>query len=310
MDKKLPKGKGLYVWNIVDMPDMWIDKFVAMGITWIAVKVADGVNSSNLRKMTGGGTVDDILEPFIKAAKSVGMKVLGWQYVYGFNPDSEADKAAQRVRKFELDGFIIDAEHQYKGKHAQAKLYSKNLRMLLPDTPIGLSTYRFPEGHPTLPYKEFLAICDFNAPQVYWNYRKAGQELSESYEQYLEIKDLPFVPAGRAYYGEGFPKPTPEEVDNFLRMAESIGCPAAFFWSADCLYHRLYPLPEIVNAIGAYKWAVDEPPPPDEPETVDMPENILSGNYLPNEFTLPPFELHVGDVVYEQAETITFTKKE
>ena len=306
--KQLPEGKGLYVWNIVDMPDMWIDKFVAMGITWIAVKVADGVNSSNLRKMTGGGTVDDILEPFIKAAKSVGMKVLGWQYVYGFNPDSEADKAAQRVRKFELDGFIIDAEHQYKGKHAQAKLYSKNLRMLLPDTPIGLSTYRFPNGHPRIPYKEFLDICDFNAPQVYWNKGKAGEELKESYRQYELIKSLPFIPAGRSYYGEGFPKPTPAETTEFLTVARGLNCPAAFFWSADRLWHRTQPLPEIVNAIGAYKWAVEDDEP--EPEPVDMPENIPSGNYLPNEFTLPPFELHVGDVVYEQAETITFTKKE
>ena len=54
MDNKLPKGKGLYVWSIVNMPDMWVDKFQDMGITWIAVKIADGVNSSNLRRMADG----------------------------------------------------------------------------------------------------------------------------------------------------------------------------------------------------------------------------------------------------------------
>ena len=310
MDKKLPEGKGLYVWNIVDMPDMWEDEFCDMGITWIAVKIANGISSSNRRELASGAMVDDILMPFVQSARQVGIRVLGWQYVYMFDPEVEAERAAERVEKFELDGFIIDAEHQCYGKHVQAAMYSHKLRQLMPDIPIGLSTYRFPEGHPRLPYKEFLAVCDFNAPQVYWNKGKASIELVNSHRQYEKIKSLPFIPAGRSYYGEGFPKPTPAETTEFLATAQDIGCPAAFFWSADRLWHRTQPLPEIVNAIGAYKWAVDEPPPPDEPETVDMPENILSGNYLPNEFTLPPFELQVGDVVYEQAETITFTKKE
>ena len=268
MEKNLPKGKGLYVWNIVDMPVNWVTEFTEMGITWIAVKIANGVSSSNRRRLDCGGWADDILEPFVEKARAFCKHVYGWQYVYMFDPETEAEKAAERVEKFDLDGFIIDAEHQCYGKHDEAFFYSKRLRELMPDIPIGLSTYRFPEGHPTLPYKEFLAICDFNAPQVYWNYGKAGQELAESYEQYLEIRDLPFIPAGRAYGGEGFPKPTPEEVDNFLRMAESIGCPAAFFWSADSLFHRLRPLPEIRRAIAEHEWIVEDEP---EPEPVEIP---------------------------------------
>ncbi len=287
--KNLPEGKGLYVWNVIDMPGNWDLKFQAMGITWIAVKIADGVNSSNLRRLDCGGKVDDILGLFIYDAKCAGMMVLGWQYVYGFNPEDEAKKAAQRVEKFNLDGFIIDAEHQYKGKRNQAQRYSAILRRLLPDTPIGLSTYRFPEIHPTLPYREFLDICDFNAPQMYWNKGKAGQELAESYEQYLEIKELPFIPAGRAYYGEGFPRPTSEEVVHFLDMAQSIGCPAAFFWSADALYHRTRPLPEIREAIGGYKWS----PPVKPPIVVDAKTLILKD-----------VEIQIEDRVYANTDPI------
>ena len=276
MDNKLPKGKGLYVWSIVNMPDMWVDKFQDMGVTWIAVKIADGVNSSNLRRLADGSKVDNILEPFVKAAKSVGMQVLGWQYVYGFNPLDEADKAARRVKEFELDGIIIDAEHQYKGKKQQAIAYSMRLRQLMPDIPIGLSTYRFPELHPTLPYEEFLDECDFNAPQVYWNKGVAGSELLDSHRQYKKIRDLPFIPAGRAYYGEGFPKPTPMETKTFLQTAQSIDCPAAFFWSADSLYHKLKPLPEIREAIKVYEWiGIGEPIPPIEPP-IEQPQVLVA----------------------------------
>ena len=264
--KPLPEGKGLYVWNIKSMPAQFVDKCIKMGLTWIAVKIADGVNSSNLRPLADGSWADDLLPPFVEKFKAAGMLVYGWQYVYGFNPMDEALKAAQRTKKFGLDGFIIDAEHQYKGKYNQAAAYSMKLRGQLPNAPIGLSTYRFPKLHPRLPYNEFLYICNFNAPQVYWNKGKAGDELTASYNQYKTIKELPFIPAGRAYEGEGFPEPTPSEIEEFLGVAQHIGCPAAFFWCADTLFHFLRPLPEIQVAIAEYDWEGIEPEPEPEPE--------------------------------------------
>jgi len=297
MDKKLPKGKGLYVWKIEEMPANWEDEFQDMGISWVAVKIANGISSSNRRRMPDGSKHDTILGPFTEKAKAAGFLVYGWQYVYCYNPVDEAYKAYERVTKFELDGFIIDAEHQCYGKHAQAVQYSTRLRIHLPDTPIGLSTYRFPDQHPRLPYKEFLDICDFNAPQVYWNAGKAGQELAESYEQYLEIKDLPFIPAGRAYYGEGFPMPTSREIVHFLNMAQSIGCPAAFFWSADALWHRLKSLPQIRKAIADYEWiGIGDPIPPVEPPSV------------PTTITLNDLEVQIEDAVYMNTAPIKLKK--
>ena len=290
MDKKLPKGKGLYVWNIVDMPSNWITEFMEMGLTWIAVKIANGISSSNRRRTAGGGWVDDILEPFVTKAKDEGLLVYGWQYVYCYSPEDEAEKAAERMKKFGLDGFIIDAEHQCYGKPLTADLYSKMLRELMPDIPIGLSTYRFPDQHSRFPYKKFLDICDFNAPQVYWNKGVAGKELRESYRQYEKIKSLPFIPAGRAYYGEGFPKPTTLETYDFLDTAQILGCPAAFFWSADALYHRLKPLPEIRRAIAEYEWiGTGEPIPPEDPPPTNHYREIILEN----------LEFQIDDVLYE-----------
>ena len=262
MAKMFPKGKGLYVWNIIDMPKDWVFQFVAkMGLTWIAVKIADGVNSSNLRWLANGDSVDDILEPFIGKARDAGLQVYGWQYIYGYNPRDEAQKAAKRMRQLELDGFIIDAESYYKDKPIQAAIYSQELANLLLGVSIALSTYRFPELHREFPFKEFLAICDYNAPQMYWNAGQAGAELKECYKQYRKLTDLPMIPAGRAYVGDGFPKPHPKEIDEFMDTAQFMQMDAAFFWSADALYHRLVPLPEIVDAIANYFWGVPEPDP-------------------------------------------------
>lgn len=301
--RDLPQGKGLYVWMIKSMPDEWVEKFLAMGIEWIAVKVADGVNSFNLRPKSGGGWIDDILGPFILEARQAGIRVLGWQYVYGYNPMSEADKAAQRINKFDLDGFLIDAEKQYIGKPTQASQYSKSLRSLVPDVPIALSTYRFPSLFPAFPFKQFLEYCDFNAPQVYWNKGKAMEELNKSFEQYYEIKPLPFIPAGRAYYGEGFPKPTPKEINDFLTFADmDENMPAAFFWSADSLYHRLKPLPEIRQAIKEYEWVGNgEPIPPIEPPEPVPPPKVMTLNKL---------EVQYENTVYKNNNTIWLTKKE
>ena len=265
--KPLPQGKGLYVWMIKSMPVNWVEEFKRMGIRWIAVKVADGVNSFNLRPLDNGGWSDDILQPFINKARAAGIRVGGWQYVYGFNPLDEAEKAAKRIEKFALDFFLIDAEGEYQGKHTQASQYSQLLRKLAPHIPIALSSYRFPDKFPTFPFAEFLQHCDFNAPQVYWNKAKAAAECRECYYQYQRIKDLPYIPAGRAYFGEGFPEPTPLEVNNFMEEAQDLDAPAAFFWSADFLYHRLHKekMTPIREAIAAYKWDVDEPQ-PDPPE--------------------------------------------
>lgn len=286
----IPHGKGLYVWYVREQPVDWVDQFLEMELTWIAVKIADGTSSFNLRPLADGGYADDILGPFVTTAKAAGFDVYGWQYIYGFNPIDEAEKAVQRMLKFDLAGFIIDAEKHYKYKPNQATLYSNHLKKMLPDTSIALSTYRFPEIHQEFPFQEFLRVCHYNAPQVYWNEGKAGKELRLSHKQYSKFTNLPMIPAGRAYEGEGFPRPTPAEVDDFLTTAKDMGQTGAFFWSADALFHRLNPLPEIVNAIADWEWE-DIPLPPTK------------------KVKLLTLDIQIADSVYYTDDEIPFTKR-
>jgi hypothetical protein len=86
-------------------------------------------------------------------------------------------------------------------------------------------------------------------------------------------------------------------------MAQSIGCPAAFFWSADSLYHRVRPLPEIRKAIADYEWGVEdvEPEPP-----VVIPDLPALGRIV----VMHNLEVQIDNEIYENVRAIGLTKKE
>jgi len=122
----LPQGKGAYVWMIKDLPpDRWKEDFKRMDLKWCAVKIADGISKYNLRRLPDGTYVDDILQPFVDACRELGMTwVGGWQYIYGFDPAGEADRAIQRLRQFDLDGFLIDAEGEFDSVYRSIAIWS------------------------------------------------------------------------------------------------------------------------------------------------------------------------------------------
>jgi len=129
--------------------------------------------------------------------------------------------------------------------------------------------------------------------------------LRESYAQYKKIKDLPFIPAGRSYYGgSGFPKPTHTETIEFLVAAQDLGCPAAFFWSADSLYHRLRPLPEICEAIADYERGGEDIPVPEPEPPVEEP------SVEPGTVALNRIEIQIDEMVFENNVKIWLSKKE
>ena len=66
-----------------------------------------------------------------------------------------------------MDGFVLDREGHYTGKYYSAKTFMDLLRKEITKTPIALSSYRYPNYHPQLPWDEFLSQCDLNMPQVY-----------------------------------------------------------------------------------------------------------------------------------------------
>ncbi len=104
---------------------------------------------------------------------------------------AKARMAVNRTRELDLDGFVVDAEIEYKekGRAVAARRYMEAVRSGLGDMQIALSTFRFPRLHHELPFEEFLNYCDFSMPQVY--HEKASnveEQLEKSVEQYLNLK--------------------------------------------------------------------------------------------------------------------------
>jgi hypothetical protein len=251
-------GKGFFIWKIPKCEDGNVSAIATLAeecqFSHVLVKIADTIYSYNL--------VDgvDLVPPLVQALHDRGIQALGWHYVKGDMPDAEANKAIQRVSELALDGYVIDAESEYKqsGKSAAARQFMSRLRAALPNTMIALSSYRYPSYHPQLPWREFLDKCDINMPQVYWLHaHNAGEQLSRSVTEFRSMRPFrPIIPTGSAFREFGW-QPTPDEILDFLQTARSLDLAAANFYSWDSC--RAF-LPEVWDTICEYPWTAPEPP--------------------------------------------------
>ncbi len=245
-------GKGIFIWRISACEGGDVEAIANLAaqarFSHALVKVADGNFSYNVDTKTGR----DQAEELVKALKARKMTVYGWHYVYGYDPRTEAERGIQRVQQLGLDGFVINAEVEYKNHHREANIYMERLRAGLPNTPIGLSSYRYPHLHPNVPWKEFLLKCDFNMPQVYWiNARNPADQLERSQQAFQKlIPYRPIVPTG-AMFKQGEWKPTLEEIDAFVQKARQLNMTEVNFWEWSKVRRHL---PEIWDWYMAYDW--------------------------------------------------------
>ncbi len=253
-------GKGFYIWQIrrteAGNANAIAGAAAAAGLTHVLIKIADGSSAYNLDSTSG----TDLVPPVITALRSRGISVLGWHYVYGYDPQGEADIAIQRCQALGVDGYVIDAEDQYKqpGRAEAAVIFMNRLRAALPTFPMALSSYRYPTYHATFPWQQFLAQVDVNMPQVYWvEAHNPADQLARCQREFEAITPYrPIIPTGSAYY-QGAWRPTPGEMSAFMDAARNLNMPAANFW--EWAHTRLY-LPELWTAISDYAWAGAPPP--------------------------------------------------
>jgi hypothetical protein len=131
------------------------------------------------------------------------------------------------------------------------------LRAGLPlETPIALSSYRYPRLHRSLPWRAFLEHCDLAMPQVYWEQsHNPAQQLARCVREYSDPALVghvrPIVPTGAAY-GAGGWRPTPQDLRAFLREAQRLHLPAANFYSWD--YAASQGQSDLWEAIAGYDW--------------------------------------------------------
>ncbi|MBM3136983.1 MAG: nuclear transport factor 2 family protein [Chloroflexi bacterium] len=282
----LPEGKGFYIWKIPqceqgDIKKITLEAYQA-GLTHVLVKIANGIYDYNydvsLKK--------DLVAPLSEELQKYGIKTWGWHYVFGDLPKEEVGAAIRQIRKIPLEGYVIDAESEYKGKYTPCRIFMNELRNALPDFPIALSSFRYPKYHNDLPWIDFLSKSDINMPQVYWEQaHNPGEQLLRSLNEFTtEVKPFrPIIPTGAAYGANGWTS-TVEDVIHFIDTAVSLGLRGVNFWSWDYCRRGL---PHLWKTIAAYDWPTAPNPPKDIVE--ELIDGINSQNitkilslYLPD----------------------------
>ena len=116
-------GKGFWIWKIKSceggVATAIADVALAASLTHVPIKIADGPYQYNYDRVAKV----DLIAPVREALKLKNILVWGWHYVYGYDPIGEANIAIQQIQRLGLDGYIIDAEAEYKesGKTAAAQ---------------------------------------------------------------------------------------------------------------------------------------------------------------------------------------------
>jgi hypothetical protein len=224
--RKLPQGKGLYIWKLYNLPrPAVVERCREWGIGHLLVKFADG----RADHAKDGPSYLPAARELVPLAHEAGTEVWGWPYLYlNGTGDDEAKLQAGWFRDCGFDGLVMDAEAECGGKAAKARAYSSALRDELPDTPIALSSYWKPSVHGDLPWPELDAICDFHMPQVYWCGASPVVILDRCMTEFARFRK-PVVPTGLACESGDY-QGTPQDMRGFAEAAIGRGCAAYNFW--------------------------------------------------------------------------------
>ncbi|NIS79149.1 MAG: hypothetical protein GTO14_02755 [Anaerolineales bacterium] len=263
-------GKGYFIWQVPRCdggdPKAIVASAREAGLTHVLIKIADGPNwQYNVDKETG----EDWVPPIVAELRNAGIQPWGWHYIMGYDPVGEARLAVSRTRALGLDGYVIDAEVEFKkrGKDVAARRFMELLRSGLEDLPIALSTYRFPNLHREFPYDEFMELCDYAMPQVYFERANNPEEqLDRCVEQYLSLPHArPVIPTAPTYT-HGKWRPSADEILRLLQRAKDIGLSAVNAWSWD--YARRPEHMDMWEAVANFDWEVGE-------WVADVPERLV-----------------------------------
>lgn len=213
--------------------------------------------------------------------KSSGVHVIGESAVYGAKPVDDGRLAANLVNKFSLDAFVFDAEAQFDASKTSDSAASNMLKAYKNDTdkPAGWcwwAMYEPPSRKGTWHPKSVLwaatdpryGAADFGMPMMYWSWgddpASAEAYARESWRQWRAVTDIPIVPVGRAYIGDGGTAKGPAVIA-FDACVRGLGASGVSWWS---LQHALKStvLPGVMDAIANL---------PDYKQ-VDQSENVMT----------------------------------
>jgi len=249
-------GKGYFLWRIQQCEngnaDRIADAASDAGLSHMIIKIADGGFPYNVDKEKNVDFVPDV----IRALRARNISVWGWHYVYGNYPRQEADIAVKRINQLKVDGYVINAEGEYKipGRSTNARIFMSKVRDNFPNLPIALSSFRYPNTHREFPWHAFVEHCDLVMPQVYWmkSHGDAGQQLMRCVKEYKALfPQVTIFPTGPVFKEWGW-MPYKEEVDDFLKVAKDMGLPGVNFYSFD--QGRLPLLKDLWKSVKEFQW--------------------------------------------------------
>ncbi len=215
------KGQSMWVWNMPQTEGGNVAKIVARA-------KAAGVSAVYVKSADGSGAWKQFNRPLVNSLHAAGLRVCGWQFVYGVKPTGEA-RAAAAAKAAGADCLIIDAESAYEGRYRSARTYMNELRRLVgAKYPLGFTSFPYVDYHPSLPYSVFLGPggAEVNMPQVYW--RDIGDSVAESMKHTWRenrIYGRPIHPIGQTYQS-----PSTSEILSFRRLAVAYKAPGYSWW--------------------------------------------------------------------------------
>jgi hypothetical protein len=220
------RGQGMWIW--------YVSKSSGGKLSRIAKKAKrHGVRTLYIKSADGANAWDQFKRPMVKYFHRRGLRVCGWQYIYGKRPAAEARAGAKAVSKG-ADCFIIDAETEYEGRYAAADTYVDKLRRRVGRKfPTALAGFPYVDYHPSFPYSVFLGPggARFNLPQVYWH--AIGVSVGEADRHTIRenrVYKRPIYPVGQTYRDPGG-RPSPKQIRKFRRLAISFDFHGISWWS-------------------------------------------------------------------------------
>jgi hypothetical protein len=202
------------------------------GFKWVIVKAGDGNDGPLLDYGDGTsspteGSWTQFNRELIDTFHSVGMKIMGYHFMYGggsvsgrgtFSTPVIEQKVAKDILALGCDGLVIDAEGQLEAVANNgpiAENYCKAIRDAYPDTFLAYAPFPYVSLHGKYPYQAFSKWCDAVMPQDYYvtitrTKNSPERMIFDMNTEYKKLYDgfraaghpeyaIPIVPIGQAY---------------------------------------------------------------------------------------------------------------
>jgi len=233
---RIPLGKGMWLYQL---------SMSSGGDAKAVVRQAKAVGLTHLYLRLGsskkGFYAQAELDQLLPVAHAAGLKVVGWDFVYLFDPVADAVRSKAEIdyvtpTGHRIDAFSADIETASEGVNLTlegAEAYGAKLRELAgPDYPL-VATVPRPSPKRPFPFAEATRHFDAITPMVYWMNRDPASDVAQAIADLAPL-GKPILPIGQAYDGgpEGGPPgdPPKDALVRFMDTALRKGALGVSFW--------------------------------------------------------------------------------